>query len=32
MMNRRNIRPVGYPAGMESPKDKWDPGNVIIIE
>lgn len=27
-----NIIPVGYPAGMESPKDKWDPGNVIIIE
>ncbi len=27
-----NIIPVGYPSGKESPKDKWDPGNVVIIK
>jgi len=26
-----NIIPVGYPTGKESPKDKWDPGNVTVI-
>lgn len=27
-----NIIPVGYPAGEESPKDKWKPENMIKIE
>ncbi len=27
-----NIIPIGYAKGSESPKNKWDPGNIEIIE
>lgn len=27
-----NIIPIGYEKGSAGPKDKWDPGNVKIIE
>ena len=26
-----NIIPVGYPAGIDKPKDKWDPSRVKVI-
>ncbi|MEZ5010380.1 MAG: hypothetical protein R2744_01480 [Bacteroidales bacterium] len=26
-----NIIPVGYPAGIDNPKDKWDPSRVVFI-
>lgn len=27
-----NMIPIGYPAGEESPKDKWKPDNVVRIQ